>query len=68
MKHACKLCGRRVGPEQGAFCSDSCRRLWHLQCLPRLRRESVNNSGSTTTEAIKLAPGCYMKTNLQNQE
>ena len=55
-------------PEQGAFCSNACRHIWRLQCLPRIRRESVYDANGETKAVIKLGHGCYMRTNLQNEE
>ena len=68
MKHHCKLCGKETEPEQGAFCSNACRHIWRLQCLPRIRRESVYDADGETKAVIKLGHGCYMRTNLQNEE
>ena len=68
MIHRCKLCGEKIEPEKGSFCSNACRHLWQLQCLPRLRRESVYDPDSQTRAVVKLGAGCYMRANLQNEE
>lgn len=69
MKHFCKLCAIEISPERkGDFCSNACKHIWQLQYLPKLRRESVMGSGNEVKAAIKLAPGCFMRVNLQNCE
>lgn len=68
MKTYCKLCGIRIAPENGAFCSEECRKIWEIEHLPEVDLETVDDVGDHPKIMMKISPGCYMRTNLQNQD
>lgn len=69
MKTYCKVCGIRIyAPENGVFCSDLCRETWEREHLPEVDLEPVEDAGDHPKILMKINPGCYMRTNLQNND